>query len=102
MNPEQRKHRLALTLLFAGVVFCFLILTMAVVGGTIIFLIRRGYLEPIGESPRGQHLILRMMIASVIIGAVLSAVTSRIPLKPVNAIINAMNRLAAGDFKTRL
>jgi len=102
MKPEQKKHRLALTLLFAGVIFCFLILTMAVVGGVIIFLVHRGYLEPIGESPRGQHLILRMMIASVIIGAVLSAVTSRIPLKPVNAIINAMNRLAAGDFKTRL
>lgn len=102
MKPEQKKHRLALTLLFAGVIFCFLILTMAVVGGVIIFLVHRGYLEPIGEVPRARHLVLRMMLASVMIGAILSALASRIPLRPVNAIINAMNRLAAGDFKTRL
>ncbi len=102
MKPEQRKHRLALTLLFSGVVFCFFIVTMTVVGGIIIFLIHRGVLDPIGDGPKSEHLILRMMIASVSIGAILSAVTSRIPLKPVNAIINAMNRLASGDYKTRL
>jgi len=102
MKPEQRKHRLALTLLFAGVVFSFFIVTMAIVGGVIIYLINKGVLEPIGGSPKGKHLILNMMIASVIIGAILSAVTSRIPLRPVNAIINAMNRLASGDYKTRL
>lgn len=102
MKPEQRKHRLALTLLFSGVVFCFLILTMAVVGGVIIFLIHRGVLEPIGSGPRSEHLILRMMAASILLGAILTTVTSRFPLKPVNAIINAMNRLASGDYKTRL
>lgn len=102
MKPKQRKHRLALTLLFSGIVFCFFIVTMAVVGGVIIFLIHRGVLEPIGGGPRSEHLILRIMFASVILGAILSAVTSRFPLKPVNAIINAMNRLASGDYKTRL
>jgi len=102
MKLEQRKHRLALTLLFSGVVFCFFIVTMTVVGGVIIFLIHRGVLEPSGSVPKSDHLILRMMAASVLLGAALSAVTSRIPLKPVNAIINAMNRLASGDYKTRL
>jgi len=102
MKPEQRKHRVALTLLFSGVVFSFLIVTMAAVGGVIIFLINKGALEPIGGGPIVKHLILKMMMASVIIGAILSAVASRIPLKPVNAIINAMNRLASGDYKTRL
>jgi signal transduction histidine kinase len=102
MKPDQRKQRLALTLLFSGVVFCFFIVTMAVVGGIIIFLIDRGVLEPVGDAPKSQSLILRMMIASVSIGAVLTAVTSRFPLKPVNAIINAMNRLASGNYKTRL
>lgn len=102
MKLEERKHRLALTLLFSGVVFCFLILSVAVAGGIIIFLIRRGVLEPKGAVPRSDHLILRMMTASVLLGTVLTAITSRIPLKPVNAIINAMNRLASGDYKTRL
>ncbi|HEY8349206.1 MAG TPA: HAMP domain-containing sensor histidine kinase [Clostridiales bacterium] len=102
MKPEQRKQRLALTLLFSGVVFSFFVVTMIVVGGVIIYLIQRGILEPVGQGRRGHHLIFRMMIASVMIGSILSAVASRIPLRPVNAIINAMNRLASGDFKTRL
>lgn len=102
MKPDQRKHRMALTLLFSGVVFCFFIITMAVAGGVIIFLIQRRVLDPIGGGPKSEHLILRMMITSVLLGAVLTAGTSRFPLKPVNAIINAMNRLASGDYKTRL
>lgn len=102
MKAEIRKHRFALTLLFSGVVFFFLILTMMVVGCIIIFLIQHGVLEPIGSGPRFYRLIVRMMIASVAIGSILTAVASRIPLKPVNAIINAMNRLASGDYKTRL
>jgi len=102
MKPEERKHRLALTLLFSGVVFCFFIITMAVVGGVIIYLIHRGVLEPSGDVPKSYHLIMRMMTTSVLLGAVLTAVTSRFPLKPVNDIINAMNRLASGDYKTRL
>ncbi|HHY65388.1 MAG TPA: HAMP domain-containing histidine kinase, partial [Clostridiaceae bacterium] len=102
MKAEIRKHRFALTLLFSGVVFFFLILTMMVVGCIIIFLIHHGVLEPIGSGPRFYRLIVRMMIASVAIGSILTAVASRIPLKPVNAIINAMNRLASGDYKTRL
>ncbi|AGC68946.1 alkaline phosphatase synthesis sensor protein PhoR [Thermoclostridium stercorarium subsp. stercorarium DSM 8532] len=102
MKPEERKHRLALTLLFSGIVFCFLIITTAVVGGIIVFLIRRGILSPNGEAPRSVPLFLTMMIASILIGVVLTAITSRIPLKPVNDVINAMNRLAAGDYRTRL
>lgn len=102
MKPEERKHRLALTLLFSGMIFCFFIVTMAVVGGFIIFMIRCGILEPIGSVPRINRLFFRTMIASVLLGAILSAIASRFPLKPVNTIINAMNRLASGDYKTRL
>jgi len=102
MKPEERKHRLALTLLFSGVVFCFFVITMAVIGGIVIFLIKYGMLKPNVDGPRGAYLIINLMIASVLLGAVLTTITSRFPLKPVNTIINAMNRLASGDYKTRL
>jgi len=46
--------------------------------------------------------ILFMSIISLVIGAVITFFGSRIPLRPVNVLINKMNRLAAGDFKTRL
>jgi len=102
MKKAERKHRLALTILFSGIVFCFFIITMLVVGGTILFLIQKGILVPGSDVPKFNHLIINIMISSVLLGSLLSAVTSRIPLKPVNILINAMNRLASGDFKTRL
>lgn len=99
---EKRKHRLALTLLFSSIVFCFFIVTMFIVGGVSIFLIQKGILEHGSDVPRVNHLIINMMIASVLLGSILATVASRIPLKPVNSFIDAMNRLASGDFKTRL
>ncbi|WP_242944091.1 HAMP domain-containing sensor histidine kinase [Clostridium sp. N3C] len=77
-------------------------MTMFIVGAAIIILIQRGVLEHGKDVPRVKHLIINMMTASVLLGSVLTTVTSRIPLKPVNSFINAMNRLASGDYKTRL
>lgn len=102
MKGRERKQRLALTLLFSTVVFCFFIMTMFIVGGAIIFMIRKGVLVHGTDVPRFKHLIFNIMVASVLLGSALSAVTSRIPLKPVNSFINAMNRLASGDYKARL
>lgn len=102
MKKNERKHRLALTLLFSGIIFCFFIVTMAVVGAVIIYLIKKGVLELGDNIPRGNHPILKIIIGSVLLGSMLSALASRFPLKPVNNIINSMNRLASGDFKARL
>jgi len=102
MKQQERKQRLALTILFSGIVFCFFIVTMLVVGSVIIFLIRRGFIEPGSDIPKIYQLIINIMITSVLIGSFFAAIISRIPLKPVNTLINAMNRLASGDFKTRL
>ncbi|WP_455716352.1 HAMP domain-containing sensor histidine kinase, partial [Anaerosporobacter sp.] len=41
-------------------------------------------------------------ISSIIIGTIVATIFSRIPLKPVNTIINGMNKLASGDYKTRI
>jgi signal transduction histidine kinase len=102
MKQIERKQRLALTILFSSVVFSFLVVTMLIVGGIIIFLVRRGDLQLSKDVPRIDHVIINIMIASVFLGSVLSALASRIPLRPVNSFINAMNRLASGDYKARL
>ncbi|NLM75245.1 MAG: HAMP domain-containing histidine kinase [Clostridiaceae bacterium] len=102
MKLQERKHRLALTLLFSGVVFCFFIITISVVGLVTIFLIQRGIIGLNSGVLKSERLILLMMLASVLLGAVLTTIISSFPLKPVNTIINAMNRLASGDYKTRL
>lgn len=102
MKRIERKQRLALTILFSSVVFCLIIVTVFIVGGVVIFLVHRGILKHGNDLPRVDRLIFNIMIASILLGSVLTAVTSRIPLKPVNSFINAMNRLASGDYKTRL
>ena len=46
--------------------------------------------------------ILFMSLISFLIGSTIAYFSSHIPLKPINELITKINRLAAGDFKTRL
>ena len=99
---EERKQRLSLTLLFAGLVFVFLLVTMLLVAGVIAILMHQGILR-IGQTrPVSSSFLWILALTSVAGGTILAATVGRIPLRPVNNMINAMNRLAAGDFKTRL
>lgn len=101
-SHEKKKDRLALTLLFAVIIFLFILTTMIVVTVVILICLKLDLFSLKETPPSPQRTIIMMAIGSVTLGAVLSGVLSRIPLKPINNIINAMNSLASGDFKTRL
>jgi signal transduction histidine kinase len=101
-NLRERKQRLALTVLFSVIVFCFFIVTMAIVVTVIVILIHNGTLKFGDNIPKADSLIINMAIISVVFGTILTFFTSRFPLKPVNHVMNAMNRLASGHFETRL
>jgi len=102
MKQEERKQRFALTILFSGIVFFFLSITALIVGSVIIYMSNKGLIEPKSDLIGNKDKLFYILTASVLIGSFLTIITCRIPLKPVNTIINAMNRLASGDFKTRL
>lgn len=102
LNLQDRKQRVSLTLLFSGVVFVFLILTMLLVALIIGLMVHFGLLHASDGTLRTGTFILIVALTSVLIGTVLSATAGRYPLRPLNNIINAMNRLAAGDFQARL
>ena len=101
-KEQVRKHRFILNLLFTLLIFLQLVLTMGLVIGVIALLIQWDVLSLGTAKPETNHLLLYIAVASVILGSLLSSIVSRLPLKPVNEVINAMNRLASGDFKTRL
>lgn len=101
-NPEERKQRLSLTLLFAAVVFVFLFMTMLLIALAIVMLVHAGVLQLGQNAAKTDTFIAIVALISIAAGTILAATVGRYPLRPVNSIINALNRLAAGDFKTRL
>ena len=52
MKGIEKNQRLALTILFSAVVFCFIIATMIVAGAVIIFLLHKGILKQANDGPR--------------------------------------------------
>ena len=98
---EERKSRFALTFLVTCIVLAVLVVIGGIIVGLIMLLISLGFVsDSNGLTPAGSIAIL--VIISVIIGAALSYLFSRITMKPINKIINSFNQLAAGNFNTRL
>ena len=102
MKNVERKSRISLSLLFTGVIFAFLIITMLIVTAAIMIFINTGVLELGEEKPNVTLLIIWIAISSVVLGTIITFFAGRLPLKPVNAFITAMDKLASGDYKTRL
>ena len=99
---KERTSRMSLTLALSIFVFVILLAAIGLTALGLWLLTKAGVTVDInGELQLGQ-VILFMFLISLIIGGVAVFFSSRLPLKPVNEIINKMNRLASGDFKTRL
>lgn len=94
-------HRAALTILFAVVVFIVLVITMFIVGGAVFLLVKTGILVE-ADFRNGVVPTAVLAISSIAIGTFVATVMSRIPLRPVNTLINGMNRLAGGDYGARI
>lgn len=98
-NTLIRNERMSLTVIFSVFVFIILLSAMLLSAG-IVYLIE----VLVGsEATLDTWLVLVLMIASsAVIGTALVFLLSKFPLKPINQLINGMNRLSAGDFSARL
>ncbi len=99
----MKKHfwqRFGLSVLFAMVELYILLITSVIVGGGYLFLLRQGRLNILAHRPFLPVLVL--LVSSVAVGTLVSYCTSRFPLRPLRSVIQATNRLAAGDFSVRL
>jgi signal transduction histidine kinase len=103
IKKEEGKQRFALTLLVAACVFIVMLVT-TLISYAVVSLQVSGNQFPIkmGDEITPQFALLSMLAVSLVIGVVLSAVTSQLMVKYVNRLIDKMNRLASGDFQTRL
>lgn len=99
---KEKTSRTSLTLAFSIFVFVILIAAIALTALALWVLTRVGVIADVDGNLQLGQAILFMSLLSLFLGGVIVYFSSRLPLKPVNEIINKMNRLAAGDFKTRL
>jgi signal transduction histidine kinase len=100
---EERKHRFALTLLVTLCVFAALVIT-SIISYVVAALLVSGNRMPIDieNQSAAKYALLFMMVISLVVGILVAGIMSQLVLKYVNRIIDQMNRLATGDFKTRL
>lgn len=99
---RESKSRISLTVILAIFVFCIILSAIALTSLGLWLLDEFGVFIDIDGELRLGTVILFMSLISLIIGGVIAFFGSNIPLKPLNELINKMNRLAAGDFKARL
>ena len=100
---RNRKSRMSLTLLFAGTVFAILVAVLIVVGGFALVMVNADIITESGLGlVDGNTLIMMILLISVGIGAVFAFLFGRLFMKPINTVINKLNRLATGDFAARI
>ena len=100
---RRPRGRFALPLLFTLIVFTILLITAAIVMAISLILFKTGAIS-FGDIARHTPVvpILGMLLISTAVGTMVSFVISHFPLKPVRRMIDAINRLADGDFSARL
>lgn len=101
-KTREKTSRTSLTIGFSLFVFALLAAAVALTALGLWILTRVGVLVDIEGDLKLGSVILFMSLISLILGGALVFLTSRIPLRPINRLINHMSRLAAGDFKARL
>lgn len=102
MKKTERKSRFALTVLLSGFVFCIIFITAIIAIITAYIFVKSGVISSVDQRVQPLTPLIFMGVISIVVGSVLTALTSKISMKPVNKAVNLMNRLAAGDFKVRL
>jgi signal transduction histidine kinase len=103
MKKGEGKQRFALTLLVTACVFVIILITSLISYGVVSLLVSANRFPlKLGDNITPQFALLSMLIVSIVIGIVLSAIMSQVMVKQVNRLIDKMNSLASGNFKTRL
>lgn len=98
---EHAGVRIKITLLTTGCIFILLVLTMFASNAIIIFAIKHGWIT----ARPGQSIIpflFQSGIISIIIGTAISLFMSRLPLRPLHTLIQAIHEVSAGNYDVKI
>ena len=101
-SRQSRTHRIGLSFLVSAVIFFFLLVTVLITGGIMLFRVRHDLITPGAGIPNTEWLIFTMALWSLVLGSLLSILLVKFTLKPVRQVMDSMDTLAHGDFRTRL
>lgn len=103
MKKAEFNERYSLTLLYSFIVFVILLVSIIVSIGLAILLL---HLELLTFNPMdgkaGFSPLIFMALVSLSVGLIITLLTRKLPLSPINTLVDSMNRLKSGDYKTRL
>ena len=102
MNENKPTNRLALALLISGIVFITNVIVISLTILLIYVFANFGIIKTIGGQVRLLGVLKFFFYLSLIIGFLLAYLTGRISISPIKQIIDKLDCLANGDFKTRL
>lgn len=99
----EKRQKTVLVFVFSVSIFFVFSTTMVLVALGLNFLVKAGLLDNIpGPRESANLIIIIMVISSIILGTVLTSTVINTLLYPFNVLRKGLNRLATGDFKTRI
>lgn len=103
MKRENKQRHFGLLLMFVLVLFVSGLINSGVTTLVVYTLVKHGVLQFAADVvPDAGKLMVFSMLLSIPVGLLVAATVSKFPLKPVRDLIDGMDRLASGDFKTRV
>lgn len=103
MNQQARKHRWSLMLLISLLVFLILVAAILLAVAGVVLLVRLGVITELSENTADiSDMLFAISVISLIIGIFLTTLLGNAFMRPINNLINQMNRLASGDYSARL
>lgn len=98
---DKLRHKIGLTISFSLSIFILNIIVTVITGGIMYFLFSVDILKDENIN-RNVVMPIIVLMACIIIGTVVSAISSRIVLRRLREFIRATGSLSRGDFSTRL
>lgn len=103
MNKQDRKNKLSLTLYYSAIIFLTLTVVLILVSTAAYLLVQFGVIFEFGDATNDVGNIVWLVAGgSLILGAAISFLTSKLTLRPVNHCINEINKLSAGNLDAKI
>lgn len=98
---NKLKHRIGLTISFSLLIFILNIVITAITGGIMYFLFS---IDILNDQNINRKMVMPIiaLLACIVIGTVVSAISSKLVLRRLREFIRATGSLSRGDFSTRL